>query len=170
MSVLRAAVPGLAAVLLLSGCAGDVRGDLRELVSDITVSANARDADEVRRGVDQLLERLDDALRGDDVTPAEAEVIRNRALAVQAAADAIDEDVIARREAERAAEEARAQLEAEREAAEEAEQKRRLEEQQREQEKAAEEERKKLEEENKGKDDDSGDSSPSPSPTITLAP
>lgn len=176
--VARAVGTALAAVLLLSGCAGDVRGDLRALVGDVTVSANAGDADAVRRGVSQLLARLEDAVRGGDVTPAEAEVIRDRALAVQAAADLIDEDLIARREAERAAEQARAELEAERKAAEEAERQRMLEEQRRAQEEDAEKERQKQleeqrreEEENKKEDDDGQrDGSPSPTPTSTAAP
>ncbi|MFP5219056.1 MAG: hypothetical protein ACLGIG_04865 [Actinomycetes bacterium] len=149
--------------LLLAGCAEDPRGEIRALVEDVTVEANERDADGVRTAVDELVVTVDSAVAAGDLPESEAAVIRSAALAVQEGADEIDPDVIARREAEAEAEEARQQLEAERRAAEEDRQRaeREAEEQA---EKEAEEERKRLEEERgKGEeperkdDDEEGD-------------
>ena len=115
------AVAGLTAALL-TGCAAEPEDDVRALVEDITTEANERDADGVRTRVGDLLGALDDAVASGDLTDADAAVLRERALAVQAGADAIDPDVQARLEAERQAAEAQAQLEAERRAAEAEEQ------------------------------------------------
>jgi hypothetical protein len=139
----------LAAVVLLTGCAADPRAELRAAVEGITADANDRDADGVRRGVDDLLGRIDSAERDGAATPQEAAVMRDRALAVQAAADSIDANLQARLEAERAAEQARRELEAEREAAALAEQRRQEDERRRAEEAArqAEEDAEKAEEE-----------------------
>lgn len=136
-AALSTAAVAASAVLLLSGCAADASGDLRRAVADLTGAANGRDADAVRDEVQAVLDALDDAQRSGDVAPAEGAVIRERAMAVLAGADSIDADVIARREAERAAEEAQQRAEAERAAAEEAE-RRRQEAEQRQQEQEAE--------------------------------
>jgi hypothetical protein len=114
------AVPLLVGALL-TGCASDPRADLRSLVEDITLEANDRDAAGVRSGVERLLSAVDRAVREGAISDAEAAVLRDRALAVQAGADEIDDNVLARREAERQAQEARERLEAERQAAAEAE-------------------------------------------------
>jgi colicin import membrane protein len=127
---------GLAGVLL-TGCAADPKAELRASVESITADANDRDARGVRDGVADLLRRIDDAERAGDLTAAEAATMRDRAAAVQAAADSIDEDLIARREAEEAAAEAQRQLEAEREAARQAEEQRQAEERRRAEEEAA---------------------------------
>lgn len=135
--------------LLLTGCAADPRDEIRALVEDVTTEANARDADGVRTAVADLVVAVDNAESAGDLPEAEAQAIREAALAVQEGADEIDPDVLARREAQAEAEQARQELEAERRAAEEqrqrdAEADRKAEEQA---EKEAEEERKRLEEE-----------------------
>lgn len=189
MTRARTAVLALALGLLLSGCAGNAGAELRSATADLTAAANGRDADAVRSAVDDVLARLADAQAADEVTPQGAAVIRERALAVQAAADEIDPDVIARRDAEQQAEqEEQARIEAEREAAEEAERQRleaeRLAEEQEQARKAeeeaqkqaeedakkAEQERKKAEEEAAEDDDDDADASPTPSPTASPRP
>lgn len=122
MTALRplAAVVGGAALsgLLLAGCSADPREEIRALVEDVTAQANERDADGVRSAVDELVVAVDSAVAAGDLPEAEAAEIRSAALAVQAGADEIDPDVIARRQAEADAEQARRQLEAERKAAE----------------------------------------------------
>ena len=81
-----AALAGVAlSALLLSGCASDPRTELRSLVETITAEANDRDAAGVRSAVEDLLRRLDEAVRAGDLTEAEAATVRERALAVQAA-------------------------------------------------------------------------------------
>ena len=169
---------GLTGALLLTGCGGDPGAELRDAVADLTASANGRDAEGVRSDVDTVLERLDDALRAGDITPEQGAIIRDRALAVQAAADQIDPDVIARREAEQKAQEEQARLEAERAAEAEAE-RRRLEEEAKtaeEERKRLEEERKRLEEEQKQEEDkkkqeeedeDEAGATPTPTPSPT---
>ena len=117
----RTAALSAAAVLVLSGCAGDADAELRAAVADLTASANGRDADAVRTDAQTVLDRLDAAQRSGDVDTAQATVIRERTLAVQAAADSIDAEMIARLEAEQAEQEAQQEqerLDAEREAAE----------------------------------------------------
>ena len=175
----RLAAVGLTGVLVLTGCGGDPGADLRNAVADLTASANGRDADGVRSDVQTVLDRLDDAQRSGDITPEQAAVIRDRALAVQAAADQIDPDVIARREAEQKAQEEQARLEAERAAEAEAERLRLEEEakQAEEERKRLEEEQKKLEEEQKKKDeeeqkkkDEEEQEEASPSPTPSASP
>lgn len=118
---MRAAPPvaSVATAALLAGCSGGPQ--LQALVEDVTVAANERDADGVRSAVEELLGEIDAAQRSGDVTPERAEALRAAALQVEAAADEIDPDVIARREAEQAAREAQERLEAERAAARQAE-------------------------------------------------
>lgn len=145
--------------LLLAGCAADPREEIRALVEDVTAEANERDADGVRTAVAELVVAVDNAESAGDLPEAEADAIREAALAVQEGADEIDPDVLARREAEAEAERARQELEAERRAAEEqrqrdAEADRKAEEQA---EKEAEEERKRLEEEQKQDKDEETD-------------
>lgn len=146
---MRVAAPvALAATAaLLAGCSSGPQ--LPALVEDVTVQANERDADGVRSAVEELLGEIDAAQRSGDVTPERAEALRAAALQVAAAADEIDPDVIARREAEQAAREAQERLEAEREAARKAEQAR-LELER----KAEEEARKQAEESQKAQDDE----------------
>lgn len=184
----RLAASTAAVVLLLTGCGAGSGRALRDAVADLTASANGRDADGVRRDGQTVLDRLDAAQRDEAVTPEQAATIRAQVQAVQAAADLIDPEVIARLEAEREAQEAAARLEAERRAAEEAEQARIEAERQAEQEaeKAAEQEAKRAEEEAKkaqeeakkaeeeakkareaDESDDARGGSPSPTPTPT---
>jgi colicin import membrane protein len=113
----RTAALSAAAVLVLSGCAGDADAELRAAVADLTASANGRDADAVRTDAQTVLDRLDAAQRSGDVDTAQDTVIRERTLAVQAAADSIDAELIARLEAEQAQQE-QERLDAEGEAAE----------------------------------------------------
>lgn len=87
---------------LLTGC-GAQEDRVRGLVETITVAANQRDAAGVRTGVDDLLTELDAAVRAGDLSAQQAAAVRERAVAVRAGADAIDPQVLARREAERAA-------------------------------------------------------------------
>jgi hypothetical protein len=80
----RAAVPtAVCAALLLTGCATDVRGELRKEVADITEAANDRDADGVRREVEDLDGALDDAVRSGELTSAEAAAIAALAASVR---------------------------------------------------------------------------------------
>ena len=81
----------LAAGLLLTGCSSDVRGQIRGEVADITRDANARDAGAVRRGVDDLLALLDDAVRSGELTSAEAAEVAAAATAVRERAALLDE-------------------------------------------------------------------------------
>jgi len=186
----RTGALGLALVLALSGCAGSGGAALRDATADLTAAANGGDADGVRSAVDEVLARLDDAQRSGDVTPQGAAVIRERALAVQAAAEEIDPEVIARREAEqKAQQDEQARLEAERQAAEEAERQRleaeRLAEQEEEAREADEKARKKAEEDakkaedarkkaeeeaRKAEEDDDDDAPATPAPTAPVSP
>jgi hypothetical protein len=114
------AVPAvLVTALLLAGCGTDERDELRALVEGITLEANDGDADGVRRGTEDLLARLDDAVASGALSSDEAALLRDRAQALRAGADEIDPRVLAAREAERRAAEAEARLEAERRAAQE---------------------------------------------------
>jgi hypothetical protein len=115
--VRSALLPVLVSAGLLAGCGGDPRADLRGLVEGITLEANDRDADGVRRGVEDLLAHLDDAVASGDLSESEAAALRDQALALQAGADEIDPRVLAQREAEARAAEAQRQLEEERAAA-----------------------------------------------------
>lgn len=159
-SVALATGGSVLSALLLSGCATDPRDEIRALVEDVTVEANELDADGVRTAVDDLVVTVDSAVAAGDLPADEGEALRAAALAVQAGADEIDPDVIARREAEADAERARQELEAERKAAEEQRQRdeeaeRKAEEQAQ---KEAEQEEKRIEEELKeelkGEEDD----------------
>ena len=154
----RAAVAVVAVVVsgaLLTGCGTDERGELRALVEGITLEANDRDADGVRRGTEELLARLDDAVASGAVSEEEAALLRERAEALQAGADEIDPRVLAAREAERRAAEAEAaRQEAERRAAEQEAARRAAEQAAREQ---AEREQRGSEDKGRGKDDDKAD-------------
>ena len=86
----RSAAVVLAGSLLLSGCASDVRGELRRTVANITEDANAGDADRVRSGVDELLDQVDDAVRANDIDPAEAARITELARLLKERADLLD--------------------------------------------------------------------------------
>jgi hypothetical protein len=90
--VRRSAALGLtvAATLLVSGCAADVRGELRRDVSRITDEANARDAEGVRRGVDRLLDRLPGAVDSGEVSSAEAARIAELARLLRDRADLLE--------------------------------------------------------------------------------
>ena len=189
MSRARAGALALVLGLLLTGCAGNAGSELRAAVAELTDAANRQDASGVRNAVDDVLARLPEAQRAGDVSPEGAAAIRERALAVQAAADGIDPEVIARREAEQraqqeeqerreaerqAAEAEAARVEAERLAQEEAE--RAAEEQRKQAEedaKRAEEERKRAEEEAKKakeEQEDEDDAEVTPSPSTSVAP
>ncbi|HWH30699.1 MAG TPA: hypothetical protein VNU26_17390 [Mycobacteriales bacterium] len=78
------------ALLLLTGCSVDVRDEIRGTVEDITLDANARDADAVRRGVAELLDLLDRAVREGEMTSAEAARIAEIAQRLAAGAQALE--------------------------------------------------------------------------------
>ena len=80
----------LGAALVLSGCAVDVRDEIRGTVEDITIDANARDADAVRRGVAELLDQLDRAVREGELTSAEAARIAEIAQRLADGAEALE--------------------------------------------------------------------------------
>lgn len=84
------AAGALAVLLLASGCGVDARGELRSAVENITVDANARDADAVRTGVQDLLQRLEQAVRDGDVTRAEADRITALAIRLRDAAGLLE--------------------------------------------------------------------------------
>ena len=86
----RLATLVLGAALVLTGCSVDVRDEIRGTVEDITVDANARDADAVRRGVEDLLEQLERAVREGELTSAEAARIAEIAQRLAAGAEALD--------------------------------------------------------------------------------
>jgi hypothetical protein len=180
----RAIAAGAAALLLLTGCGGDAGGDLRAAVAELTGSANGRDAAGVRRDADTVIDRLEAALRDGAVTPEQAAVIRDRTLAVRAAADEVDPAVLARREAEQAEADERARADAEREQAARAELERLAEERRQaeaeaqrvEQERQAEldrleEERRQAEQaEQDAQDEDEDEATPTPAPRGTGTP
>lgn len=128
------------ALLLVAGCASaDPAAERREVVATLTEAANSGDADAVRRHADGLLELIERQLADDEVDAEEAERLTALAQSVRAGADAVDEDLQRRLEAEAEAEAARKQLE---------EAQRRLEEERRKAEEAA-----KRAEEGKGEGD-----------------
>ncbi len=92
----RVAGPALAVtgVLLLTGCAADVQGELRRDVAGITDDANARNADGVRRGVEDLLERLDDAVASGELSSPEAARIAELARLLAERADLLAPEVV----------------------------------------------------------------------------
>ncbi|HVM27750.1 MAG TPA: hypothetical protein VM433_08760, partial [Mycobacteriales bacterium] len=81
----------LCLTLVLSGCAVDARDEIRGKVGDITDAANARDADDVRRGVDELQRLLDSAVRNGEMSSAEAARIAELAALLRERADLLDE-------------------------------------------------------------------------------
>lgn len=87
---LRVAVLGVTA-LLLAGCAGDARSSARDAVAEITEDANSRDADAVRRGVDELEQALIDAVGSGELDGPEADPIIAAARAVRERATLIEE-------------------------------------------------------------------------------
>ncbi|MFP5219057.1 MAG: hypothetical protein ACLGIG_04870 [Actinomycetes bacterium] len=87
---LAALTPLVVGALLVSGCSVDARDEIRGTVEDITIDANARDADAVRRGVAELLDQLDRAVREGDLTSAEAARIAEIAQRLAAAAEALE--------------------------------------------------------------------------------
>ena len=90
---MRAAAPAaaLSLALLLTGCAADVRGELRKEVADITEAANDGDADGVRREVEDLQGALDDAVRSGELTSPEAAEIAAIAASVRDRAALLEE-------------------------------------------------------------------------------
>lgn len=88
----RAGGAAMAAALLLTGCAGDVDGELRRAVADVTDDANAGDYEAVQDSANALIERAQDAVRSNDVSPEEgariielATLLRDRAAALEPA-------------------------------------------------------------------------------------
>ena len=108
--------------LLLAGCAGSGRADVRDGVEAVTAAANASDADGLRETVDDLLAVLDRQVSSGELSSPEAARIAAAARQVRDSAALVDEDAI---EAEREAQEeaARERAEAERKAQEEADRK-----------------------------------------------
>lgn len=80
----------VAAALVLSGCAADPTSTLRGDVSDVIARANSNDAGAVRSAVDQLLNTIREQVGSGDLTTAKGAELRKLALAVQAAAGALD--------------------------------------------------------------------------------
>ena len=106
--------------LLLAGCAGGGRADVRDGVEAVTASANAGDADGIRDAVDDLLAELDRQVGAGELTSPEAARIAAAAREVRDSAVLVDQDAI---EAERKAQEEaarKAQEEADGQAREEA--------------------------------------------------
>lgn len=164
--------------LVLTGCGSGGQDDLRAAVSDLTTAANARDADGVRRSAQAVIDRLDAAQR-DGLTPEQAAVVRDRAQLLLTAADSIDADLIAEREAAEAERLEQERLEAERaqaerEAAEQAaEEQQRLEEEQKAAEEAAKAAEKAAEEARKAEEEaaeEEDEAQPTPSATPEVVP
>lgn len=86
----RLAALALGAALALTGCSVDVRDEIRGTVEDITIDANARDADAVRRGVAELLDQLDRAVREGELSSADAARIAEIAQRLSDGAAALD--------------------------------------------------------------------------------
>jgi outer membrane biosynthesis protein TonB len=80
----------LCAALVLTGCASDARGDLREAVADLTADANAGDAAAVRSGVDAFLALVDRAVRDGEIDTAEGVRLAEIAQRLRAGADALE--------------------------------------------------------------------------------
>ena len=106
--------------LLLAGCAGSGRVDVRDGVEAVTAAAHARDAEGVRDAVDDLLTLLERQVSAGELTSPEAARIAAAARQVRDSAALVDDKAI---EAEREAQEEaarEAQEEADRQAREEA--------------------------------------------------
>lgn len=144
-----------------TGCAQDTpNADRRAVLNEVIEAANARDADAMRDAVDRL-NALVSRQSGVDLDAAEVARIQEDAERVKAAADLIDAEEIAKKQAEeerQKREEAEKQLEEERKAREE------------EQKRLEEEERKPLEEEERKAREEaekSASATPSSSPSAT---
>ena len=86
----RSGAGALAAVLLLTGCAGDTAGELRREVAELTDDVNNDDPDGVSDSAESLIARTQDAIRNNDIDPAEgariielATLLRDRYAALQ---------------------------------------------------------------------------------------
>lgn len=115
-----AAVVLAAALVGLSGCAGS--GDeVRDLLADITVAANDRDADALRSAADDLIDELASQRAAGELGPAEADRLTQLAQQVRADADLIDQDALDAETARQEAEEAKRKAEEEKALREDAE-------------------------------------------------
>lgn len=156
-STLRGACAAVALAAGLAGLTGCAAGDddgsaVRDRLEAVTLAANERDADALRRAADDLVDELAAQRSAGELSAAEADRLTQLAQQVRADADLIDQDLIeaetARREAAEAARreaEERARREAAEQAAREAEQK------------AREAEQKAREAEQKDKDEDASE-------------
>jgi outer membrane biosynthesis protein TonB len=87
---LRAGAVALAAALVLTGCAGDTRDDLRSAVADLTADANAGDAAALRSGVDAFLALVDRAVRDREIDTAEGVRLAEIAQRLRTGADVLE--------------------------------------------------------------------------------
>jgi outer membrane biosynthesis protein TonB len=70
-------------LLLLTGCASDPQAEVREGVRDVLAAANDEDADAVRTAVDDLLSTLREQVGSQELTEAQAQPVRDAAIAVR---------------------------------------------------------------------------------------
>ena len=103
------------ALVVITGCGSDPAGELRNDVAAVTEAANVRDADRVRDRAGALLATIEAQADRGVLEPDRAAQLTEMARAVQAGADAIDEDLIELRRLEAEAEAERQRIEQERE-------------------------------------------------------
>lgn len=83
-------VPVAVGSLVLTGCSGEPRSQLRGDVEAITLAANDRDADAVRQEVEDLLSTIRSQIASGDLDRAEGERLRAIALRIAEGAALLD--------------------------------------------------------------------------------
>ena len=95
---------------LVAGCGADPAAERRRAVAEVIEAANDRSAETLRVRAGSLLDLIEAQVQREELAADEAQRLTALAEAVRTSADVIDADLLERRRAEQAAEEARRQL------------------------------------------------------------